>query len=144
MKTEKPYWFGLPIPKSADLAWGARAVCRNNKHNPGRLIHQPRQAVRHWLEFYPDRQQMSEPNHYRKVELKEWINGLSLSSPSVRAWEPSHEFAVDEGDLHIRGEPRDGYVYFVAWIDKEKNEPKQTRTVSKRAATAAGRSNKKR
>lgn len=104
------YWFGLKPPKGVELSWGARAVLMHYDDETKPSLH--------WLEFYPNRQQMSDYQHPRKKEFMDWINSLGLSDRSTRQFDDTLDFCTTDGK-HLKGEARGGYYYFVAWIDKE-------------------------
>jgi hypothetical protein len=113
-KKDDTYWFGLPALKNTELCWGARAACRNT--GPFRRG----EESKYWLEFYPDRQQFDKKDHPQKKELQAWINSLGLSDFKRVPYYDGDPVEFNKDTFHLRGEARGGYVYVVAWIQKEK------------------------
>lgn len=108
---KKKLEFGLQPPKSAKVAWGARAIFKPISRNP-------------MIDILWDRQSVFGEEKDRQ-DLVEWVRTTGLpkleeliDKKSSYSLTTSHEvFKFKDGDYSIQASPKGsgGYLYIVAW-----------------------------
>jgi hypothetical protein len=100
-------WFGLQLPKNvkAEIHWGARAILDG----------------RGYLDIPPDRQQMSDYENPARKKLAKWIPKQLKKIEKLRLDMVTGQYEADDGVFHMRANANGshGYLYIVAWMDKE-------------------------